>query len=368
MATPIRSATLPTHLVVVCHGFMSTAERAANVAAMAGAAHPETLLVHVSTCNTGAYKSILTTTDGVDACGARVAAEVLGVLGAHSAISSLSLVGQSLGGVFARAALPAIVSARPDLLLLNFVSFASPHVGVRGHVSWAVEAAAGFGVLGASLLQLCLQDSPLPRADCGPKPLTLLEWMAHPRSPHARALASFSRRILVANLAHDDKVPHWSAALACDVDTLRLLACEGVPSASGASSPPLVTPIVAPGSAFPHVLAVYQQGDSSTLPMDHSTSAVTGGTGQADSNLPPSHRTWEFTQRRSGTVALGAMESVMVAHLRSVGPWINVDVLFSEPPAEAAHRRAAAAWPPELAGDVHRYVFAELFVARASGL
>lgn len=344
------------HVVVVCHGFLSTADRAHVVARSIQSSHASVRVV-VSSCNTGAYKSFFTTTDGIDVCGARVAAEVLGILEANIDVTQLSLVGLSAGGLYARAALPAIVAgARPGLSLVNFVTLATPHAGARGHLSPWLEMIASTGILGSTLTQMVQRDTPAPRDGCGPQPLTFLQWMAHPASPHAHALRLFARRIILASLAGDDKVPHWSAALVHDVRVLPSLAGASAGDGSGAAR---VVQLPAPNrGTFPHVVAAYEQG-ASTPDADEGGAAVV---------LPSSHWAWTFARPcSSGAVepvsTPGLTELAITAHLRSLGAWYNVDVSFPEPPQWAVHRRAATGQPEELAGDAPRFVFSNLFLA-----
>jgi hypothetical protein len=298
------------------------------------------IIAHTSDSNSGAFRSLWTTTDGIDVGGRRLAAEVTSLLRLHPQVTQLSIVGLSMGGLIARAALADIARTHPSLMLCNFITMATPHVGVRGHLSPLLSAAISSGLLGISGAQLLLRDAPVAR-DGSSAVLPLLAWMAHPASPHHRALARFTTRIAVANLLNDDRVPYWSAALADSSDTLHVLA--------GAGSAAQVVQLAAP--SVPHVSAVFRQMSS----RDPSPAMPAPGLGDL-------HPSWSFVKGAAGTCT---QEARMTAQLRSMGGWTNVDALFTEPPdaGRLGHRRCAMAGAhPPLADDLARFVYGTLLI------
>lgn len=99
--------------------------------------HGTTVLVHAAEANWGTLSSFWSTTDGVAPGGTRLADEITGLLAAHPRIHTLSLVSLSLGGLYSRYALAVLQErgALDRLTLQNFITLASPHTGVRGHLN-----------------------------------------------------------------------------------------------------------------------------------------------------------------------------------------------------------------------------------------
>ncbi|CAM9434606.1 unnamed protein product, partial [Discosporangium mesarthrocarpum] len=128
----------PTHLVVLVHGLGGKPEDLTYLKQCLERKGGDSVLVHLARCN---EKS---TFDGVVNGGTRLASEVEGVIRAFSSLKCISIVGNSLGGLYSRYALkllyrrgqevskngtngPTIGGLRP----LVFMSIASPHLGVR---------------------------------------------------------------------------------------------------------------------------------------------------------------------------------------------------------------------------------------------
>lgn len=229
------AAAAPRHLVVVAHGLGGSPGSVRQLADALRAAHGTRgrVLVHASTANFGMATSFFTTVQGVEEGGARLADEIARLAEAHPSLCRLSLVGFSLGGLYVRAAAPLVLARLPRLVPVNFISIASPHAGVVGHVAGVVEGAMRAGVLSRTGEDLTLTDR---RGEHG---LPLLVWMADPRSPHWAALARFPNRVAAANTVGDDKVPYWSAALAASPAHLRALSAGG--ASGGEAAPPMVT-------------------------------------------------------------------------------------------------------------------------------
>jgi hypothetical protein len=316
------------HLVVLCHGLTGTPSTVAFIARCIEEAHSDAqLLIHASRANYGICSSYFTTSDGIDAGGARLAHEIRELIQQHSHVSHLSLVGISLGGLYARAALAHLTDLH-EISFQNFITFATPHLGVRGHLFRPLNAAVSAGLIGATGSQLLMQDMPEERNGIGPMPL--LAWMVHPASPQHGMLRRFVNKVIVANLENDDKVPHWSAALTRDPGVLPGLS-------RGSSAAP-------PKAQSPHVRAVYRQP---ALAPDATAYAAGSETGAALAGFD-----------------LDSPEASMATHLRSMGGWTTVDVLFTEWPAFLFnHLRVAVSrsWVAGVGSDVPRFVCRHLF-------
>lgn len=70
---------------------------------------------------------------GIDVCGARLAEEVLQVVSSHPSLTTISLMGHSMGGLIARYALGLLANPKTckvaGLSPGHFISIASPHLG-----------------------------------------------------------------------------------------------------------------------------------------------------------------------------------------------------------------------------------------------
>lgn len=165
----------------------------------------------VAKSNTGMF-----TYDGIELCGERVTHEIEEELqqleSQGKKVTKLSVVGYSLGGLIARYAIGLLYSRRwfDKLQPLNFTTFATPHLGTRTPlVGWHSEL---FNALGARTIsqsgrQLFLLDN---FRDTG-RPL--LSVMADPDSVFLRALRSFKRKSLYANIINDRTVPFYTAMI-----------------------------------------------------------------------------------------------------------------------------------------------------------
>ena len=126
-STGLAASTAPQkHLVVLVHGLSGTA---ADLGYLARRLEADT---SVRVLASGANEPFPRTLDGVDAGGARVADEVRQVA---SAYKTISFVGNSLGGLYARAALRELRDEAQDtfagLTPAIFVTTAAPHLGAR---------------------------------------------------------------------------------------------------------------------------------------------------------------------------------------------------------------------------------------------
>ncbi|KAF0910394.1 hypothetical protein E2562_001559 [Oryza meyeriana var. granulata] len=145
----------PTHLVVTVNGIVGSAENWRYAATHFIKKHPEDVVVHCSGCNVAAR-----TFDGVDVMGRRLAEEVLSVVECRPELRKISFVAHSLGGLIARYAIALLYENATQidsheehekhgtevsnnqpidrgkiagLEPINFITFATPHLGTRSH-------------------------------------------------------------------------------------------------------------------------------------------------------------------------------------------------------------------------------------------
>lgn len=201
------SGRAPSSLVVTVHGLYGGA---ANLAVLEDLVRQPGVMVHACATNEGR------TRDGVQNGGARLAEEVRDIVRRNPSLTRLSLVGNSLGGLYVRHAAALLLDAGgagtmagglvPDALL----TIGTPHCGVRRFLFWPVPTplhALGGLFAGLTAVELLLRDG-------GGEPL-LLE-MARPGGRHDTALRAFRRRRLYANLRGDAMVPFGTAAIEGD--------------------------------------------------------------------------------------------------------------------------------------------------------
>lgn len=341
------------HAVFVSHGLLGAPRALQNVADAIAGGQPESgcpLLVHNCAANAGTlpFGSLKSTTDGVAAGGTRLAHEIADVLAAHPDVSHISLVGMSLGGAYMRYAAGLLlplhvgqpaptgrgldrfadmaVSRRVHFQL--FVSIASPHTGVRGHLDavmqWGADAGLG-GVTADDMLLAALPEdwaaaehggmaayaahvqapvSAQLRAQLALRhqSLPLLLSMATIGSAPWTALAAFQHRMLVASEVKDARVPFRAAALSQDPAWL------GTPRAAtelGLEQ--------RPANASAHLEAVFLQ-----QAVDTSNSSAVWAT----------YNAWSAALTAEGSAP--SPEVVMLASLRAMGGWLTLQARWDD--------------------------------------
>ena len=192
------------HLVVLVHGLSGTA---ADLGYLARRLEAD---ASVRVLASGANEPFPRTLDGVDAGGARVADEVRQVA---SAYKTISFVGNSLGGLYARAALRELRDGDTfaGLTPAVFVTTAAPHLGARqtqyGPLAPLLRLLPSFVSIAKSARDAMLQTSAVADLSC-------CEALA--------ALALFPRRRAYGSAAGDFMVPTASALFtAASSDELR---------------------------------------------------------------------------------------------------------------------------------------------------
>uniref|UniRef100_A0A2P2LJ72 DUF676 domain-containing protein n=1 Tax=Rhizophora mucronata TaxID=61149 RepID=A0A2P2LJ72_RHIMU len=144
----------PGHLVIMVNGLVGSSADWRYAAEQFVKRFPDNMIVHCSECN---YSKL--TFDGVDLMGERLAEEVLAVVRGRPQVQKISFVAHSLGGLIARYAvarlyehlstnLPSpsgtsLSKEHTDLTQgrdriaglepMNFITFATPHLGSMGH-------------------------------------------------------------------------------------------------------------------------------------------------------------------------------------------------------------------------------------------
>jgi hypothetical protein len=197
----------PSHLVILQHGLYGEAFNLAYLHERLTEIGDGGILAHLATSNEG-----LRTRDGVAAGGRRLAEEVRSISRAHPSLRTLSLVGNSLGGLYVRAAATELQHdaecARLERRVL--LTTGCPHLGVRRFTYLPLPGALASSaaprlVAGRTADELLLSDNE--------EALPKLVSMSMPESAHMRALGAFRQRRLYANLVGDFMVPFGTAGI-----------------------------------------------------------------------------------------------------------------------------------------------------------
>lgn len=204
--TPLPRPNEPLHICVLTHGLVSnvTADMLYVKEALDQAARTsgENLICKGYTGN------VCRTERGVKYLGRRLACWLINELIPTYKPAKLSFLAHSLGGLTQTYALGYIQATRPEVLadieLVNFITLASPMLGISAENPGYVQFALDFGVVGKSGRDLGLSWTP-------GKQRPLLERL--PNENTLAVLRRFQHRTLYANAVNDGIVPLRTAAL-----------------------------------------------------------------------------------------------------------------------------------------------------------
>ncbi|GAB2227435.1 hypothetical protein Droror1_Dr00009257 [Drosera rotundifolia] len=230
----------PSHLIVTVNGFLGSVDDWKYAVEQFLKQYPKDVLVHCSKRNSATLSF-----DGVDVMGERLADEVISVIKRYPDLRKISFLGHSLGGLISRYAVASLyqrncLSRHPcndgedvkhqsskeapeenskkevaALEPINFITFATPHLGLGGskqvplfggNHSLEKIARQTSGLLGRTGKHLFLTDN-----DDGKPPLLLQMTNDYGDLPFISALKSFRRRVLYAN-ARYDYIVGWSTS------------------------------------------------------------------------------------------------------------------------------------------------------------
>eukprot|EP00163_Fabomonas_tropica_P020751 TRINITY_DN36666_c0_g1_i1.p1 TRINITY_DN36666_c0_g1~~TRINITY_DN36666_c0_g1_i1.p1 ORF type:complete len:483 (-),score=65.60 TRINITY_DN36666_c0_g1_i1:21-1469(-) len=198
------------HLFVIQHGFMGNAAHTAYLATHIQEQHGDAVVVLNSTVNEKKK-----TMDGVQAAGERLYQAIITALEGNK-FHSISMIGYSYGGIIARYAAGLLYddgvfeSVNP----VNFISFASPHLGSRrspgGVFNRMFNHVANWWC--TTTQQLVLQD--MDGVDCVTgHSVPILYQIAQSESIFIQALSQFTSLTAYANIGGDRSVGFSSASL-----------------------------------------------------------------------------------------------------------------------------------------------------------
>lgn len=225
LRTGARSVYLPQHIVVLVHGNNgSAADFDAVEAALRAKFGDHQMLIIKSKANEP------DTSLGVEIGGTRLAKEVVEAVFEYDlspAVSSykLSVIGHSLGGLYARYALVQIMDTLSCLHVeyVDFVTICTPHLGsrrargpstVKNILRLGVhKVLASRSIYGLTGIDLLLDAPGVTDEEALQRPRPLLEVMSDPDSEFVRSLKRFRNGTLVAMTDGDVVVPYPSASM-----------------------------------------------------------------------------------------------------------------------------------------------------------
>lgn len=226
---PVPDTTKPLHLVILTHGLHS------NVSADMMFLKEQIDSLQENVVVKGFFGNVCKTEKGIKYLGSRVAEYVVGLVRneTFSSVDKISFVGHLLGGLVQTFAIAYLQSNYPwffeKIRPVNFVTLASPMLGVIHENPTYVKLALLAGVVGRTGQELGLQLT-----EVGKKPLLLLlaSGITH------KVLKRFMRRTVYANVVNDGIVPlRTSALLYLDYHGLSLLVGPGEKVAEDAKIP-----------------------------------------------------------------------------------------------------------------------------------
>ncbi len=355
------------HMVFTCHGMMGDPsdmvpllEALKHIDSQHDASHGEHRLFSSTRFHNvqahepqSLWQRLTLTTRGVEYGGTAVAHEILRVLQQNPDVTSISLIGFSLGGLYMRVAAglllplhpstrrpsPSSPTAQADPILRlaqqrsiefnAFVSIATPHVGVRGLLNPLYSFVMQRGWVGqagldlawhppqnwnpcTSVPALCSNTTSRHSSISAMTKAPLLLQLASPLGVYWRALAAFRTRTAVGNEVRDDSVPYSTAALAPSPEWMASAAASKL--GIRAWEPPAAPHEAA---ADPHLTGTWIQE---------------GGTAAAHSEEELRNQTiaWANELLAASGGEFVTPEIAQAASLRSMGGWLNVNARWDD--------------------------------------
>uniref|UniRef100_A0ACD5XWE3 Uncharacterized protein n=1 Tax=Avena sativa TaxID=4498 RepID=A0ACD5XWE3_AVESA len=329
----------PDHLLSLVHGIMASPNDWTYGEAVLKRRLGDNFFIYASSSNI--YSK---TFEGIDVAGRRLAKEALDVVQKRTGLRKISIIAHSLGGLFARYAISILYSSQAKetesggsvmptnggseiskrtsglgviagLEPINFITLATPHLGVRGKnqlpflqgLSILEKLAAPLApfIVGRTGAQLFLTDG-----EPSKPPLLLLMTSDHEDKKFISALAAFKNRTLYANVSYDHMVGWKTSSIRRELDLIKPLhrSLDGYKHIVNVE---YCSPVSSDGPHFPLRAARAKEAAQSTPNMEN---------------------TDEYHQM---------MEEEMIRGLQRVG-WKKVDVNFH-----------ASLWPYSAHNNIH---------------
>lgn len=196
----------PITLVVLIHGLLGSPEDLRYMKNELLKSSFRTAHIYAAKCNS----KIRGTLDGLDNASARLRIELLDVLSDYTQIKRISFIGVNYGGIIARHFIGknynetanTVLGLEPD----NFITFATPHIGVSSLDTWWTKFQLRWSP------EFALVHDVLDLCD------TTLKNMSDPNSVYMLALSAFKKRVLYGNVVGDFLVSYQSSTLYPDAN------------------------------------------------------------------------------------------------------------------------------------------------------
>ncbi|XP_057949719.1 putative lipase YDR444W isoform X2 [Malania oleifera] len=319
----------PDHLLVLVHGLVASPSDWTYIEAELKRRLGRNFFIYVSSCNM--YTKTLA---GIDVAGKRLAAEVMQVVQKTESLKRISFLAHSLGGLFVRYAIAVLYSpnsssngpsddlanstntnldtARPSrqgtiagLEPINFITLATPHLGVRGRkqlpflfgvpILEKIAVPLAPIVAGRTGSQLYLTDGKPDRP-----PLLLRMASDSKDGKFISALSAFRSRIIYANVSYDHIVGWRTSSIRRETE--------------------LVQPSLQSLDGYKHIVNVEYCPPVSSQGPHFPPKAVKAK--EAAQNAPSTQNTVEYHE---------IMEEEMIRGLQQLG-WKKIDVSFHSAP------------------------------------
>ncbi|KAJ8905180.1 hypothetical protein NDN08_001689 [Rhodosorus marinus] len=201
----------PKHAIILVHGLQGKPEDLDYLQKVlwdANVDHSARVVVHATKVNSGKTK------DGIQAGGTRVANDIMNFVRDHPELEEISVVGFSLGGIYARYAVGLLYNTQnnrvANLSPRTFITVASPNLGVRGFGVYRffhenIQSTLSKVFAGRTGSELFMADSS--------RPLLVQMSEDQPGLPFISALKSFQKRVLYGNVQNDFMVSFGTAVL-----------------------------------------------------------------------------------------------------------------------------------------------------------
>ncbi|XP_078169829.1 hydrolase-like protein family [Carex rostrata] len=272
----------PDHLLVLVHGILASPNDWIYAEAELKRRLGSNFLIYVSSAN-----SFIKTFEGIDVAGRRLAAEVENVVEENYGLTKISFLAHSLGGLFTRYAIAVMyssddltmgvnitsqntktddskeVTSRSGLIVglepINFITLATPHLGVRGNkqlpfllgLEMLEKLAPPLAPLlvGQTGRQLFLTDGKPSK-----RPLLLRMASDSEDNEYISALAAFKNRTVYANVSYDHMVGWRTSSIRRETELKPSTQClDGYKHVVGVEHCPAVS---SDGPQFPSEAAV----------------------------------------------------------------------------------------------------------------
>ncbi|XP_078431147.1 hydrolase-like protein family isoform X2 [Wolffia australiana] len=213
------------HLLVLVHGILASPKDWLYAESELKKQLGSSFLIYASSCNT-----FIKTFNGVDGAGRRLADEVKDVVQKSKGLKKISFLAHSLGGLFSRYAVAVLYSPESGtvggLQPINFITLATPHLGVRGRkqlpfllgvplLEKLAPPLAPF-LVGRTGLQLFLTDGKNSKP-----PLLLRMASDNYELKFLSSLGAFDSRIVYANVAYDHMVGWRTSSIRRETELVK---------------------------------------------------------------------------------------------------------------------------------------------------